>query len=335
MRWSVESCARRAERGEPLGRQDALRLLAAARGDPWAVWRAADRLRRRVHGRTVHLCSIAAVKVGRCGEDCRWCAQSARWPTAAEPHGLIPTDEVVRAAEAAEANGAGHFGLVTSGAAISDAEFDAVLDAGRAVREHTRLDVCGSLGSLTPERARRLVEAGFSRYNHNLETSQRHFQNVCTTHTWEDRLRSARLARDAGLALCCGGLFGIGETDQDRVDLALALRDLRPAVVPINTLHPIPGTPLAAAEPMAAMDILSLIAVYRLLLPRPLLSVAGGREHNLRDLQCLMFAAGADGCLIGHYLTTRGRRPEEDLAMIRDLGLHPAGTAVASGTDHA
>ena len=335
MRWSVESCARRAERGEPLGRQDALRLLEAAREDPWPLWRAADRIRRRFHGRTVHLCSIAAVKVGRCSEDCRWCAQSARWSTPVEPQGLLSTGEVVRTAEAAEANGAGHFGLVTSGAALSDAEFDAVLDAGRAVRERTRLQVCGSLGTLTPGRARRLVEAGFSRYNHNLETSERHFPNVCTTHTWADRVRSARAARDAGLALCCGGLFGIGETDEDRVDLALALRDLAPAVVPINILHPIAGTPLAGAEPMVPVEILSLLAVYRLLLPQPLLSVAGGREHNLRDLQALMFAAGADGCLIGHYLTTRGRRPEEDLAMIRDLGLQPAGTAVASGTDHA
>jgi biotin synthase len=334
MRWSVASCARRAERGEALGREDALRLLAAARDDPWPVWRAADRVRRRFHGRAVHLCSIAAVKVGRCGEDCRWCAQSGHWPTAVEPHALLPTEEVVRAAEAAEANGAGHFGLVSSGGALSDDEFDAVLDAGRAVRRRTRLEVCGSLGALTPDRARRLVEAGFSRYNHNLETSARHFPTVCTTHTWADRVRTARLARDAGLALCCGGLFGIGETDADRVDLALALRDLEPAAVPINTLHPIPGTPLAGAEPVAPVEILSLAAVFRLLLPRQTVSMAGGRERNLRDLQCLMFAAGVDGCLIGHYLTTRGRRPEEDLAMIRDLGLRPAGATVPCGTDH-
>jgi len=223
----VESCARRAEEGKALGRQDAIRLLASARDDPWPVWRAADRVRRRFRGRVVHLCSIAAVKVGRCGEDCRWCAQSIHWPTAVEPHGLLPA----------------HFGLVSSGGALSDAEFDAVLDAGRAVRRRTRLGVCGSFGALTADRARRLVEAGFARYNHNLETSARHFPSVCTTHTW--RVRSARTARDAGLALCCGGLFGIGETDADRVDLALAVRDLDPAVVPINTLHPIPGTPLA------------------------------------------------------------------------------------------
>jgi len=334
MRWSVESCVRRAEQGEALDRQDGLRLLASARDDPWPVWRAADRLRRRFRGRAVHLCSVAAVKVGRCGEDCRWCAQSAHWPAAIEPHALLSTAEIVRAADAAQRNGAGHFGLVSSGGALSGAEFDAVLEAGRAVRRRTRLEVCGSLGALTAERARRLADAGFSRYNHNLETSARHFPGVCTTHTWEDRVRSARAARDAGLALCCGGLLGIGETDADRVDLALSVRDLGAAVVPINTLHPIPGTPLADAEPLAPIDILSLVAVFRLLLPRQGITLAGGREHNLRDLQCLMFAAGADGCLIGHYLTTPGRRPEEDLAMIRDLGLHPAGAPVPSGNGH-
>ena len=334
MRWSVESCARRAEEGTALDRQDARRLLASAREDPWPLWRAADRVRRRFRGRAVHLCSIAAVKVGRCGEDCRWCGQSLHWPTAVEPHGLPPTGEIVRAAEAAHRAGAAHFGLVSSGGALSDAEFDAVLGAGRAVRDRTRLGVCGSFGALTADRARRLVEAGFARYNHNLETSARHFPSVCTTHTWEDRVRSARAARDAGLALCCGGLFGIGETDADRVDLALAVRDLGAAVVPINTLHPIPGTPLAGADPLAPIDILSLVAVFRLLLPRRTITMAGGRERNLRDLQCLMFSAGADGCLIGHYLTTKGRRPEEDLAMIRDLGLHPAGAPVPSGADH-
>jgi len=334
MGWSTESCARRAEQGIPLGRGDALRLLAQGRADPWPLWRAADRVRRRFHGRTVHLCSVVAVKVGRCGEDCRWCAQSVHWRAAVEPYGLLSTDAILRAAEAARRAGAAHFGLVSSGGSLSSAEFDAVLEAGRAVRERTGLAVCGSFGALTSARARRLVEAGFARYNHNLETSARHFPRVCTTHTWEDRLRSARAARQAGLGLCCGGLLGIGETDADRVDLALAVRDLDPAVVPINTLHPITGTPLAGAEPLAPIDILSLVSVYRLLLPRQTIALAGGRERNLRDLQCLMFAAGANGCLLGHYLTTRGRRPEEDLAMIRDLGLHPAGVPASSGTGH-
>jgi len=334
MTWSVESCAQRVEAGGRIAAGEALDLLAAARRDPWPVWLAADRVRRRFRGRTVHLCSIVAVRVGRCGEDCRWCAQSAHWETGVTPHDVLPVEDVVRAAESAETVGAGHLGLVSSGGCLSDAEFDGVLAAGRAVRETTRLDICASLGAVTLDRVRRLREAGFARYNHNLETSARHFPRVCTTHTWQDRRRSARAVVEAGLELCCGGLFGIGETDEDRVDLALSVRDLGATVVPLNFLHPIPGTPLAGAAPLSAAEILSIIAMFRLVLPEQIIKVAGGREKNLRDLQCLMFLAGADSCLIGNYLTTQGRPPEEDLAMIRDLGLEPAGAGAPAGDRH-
>jgi len=334
MPWTVESCLRQVEAGGALGREDALRLLASARDDPWPILRTADRVRRRRWGRSIHLCSIVAVKVGRCGEDCAWCAQSARWPTSVEPRSLLAVGAIVDAARAAEANGAGRFGLVSSGGRLSDTEFEALLDAGRAVRDATGLAVCGSFGALTADRARALADAGFTRYNHNLETSARHFPKVCTTHTWSDRVRSARLAKGVGLDLCCGGLFGIGETDADRVDLALALRDLAPAVVPVNVLHPIAGTPLADATPLSPSEILSLVAVLRLVLPEPVLTMAGGRERNLGDLQCLMFAAGADGCLVGNYLTTTGRPAAEDLAMLRQLGLLPVGAGAGAGADH-
>jgi len=320
--------------GQRIGRDEALAVLAAAQRDPWPVWLAADAVRRRFRGRTVHLCSIAGVKIGRCGEDCRWCAQSARWNTGITPHPLLTTDEILRAAAEAEAQGAGHLGLVSSGARLSDAEFDAVLAAGRAVRDRTGLGVCASLGAVTVERGRRLVEAGFSRYNHNLETSARHFPHVCTTHSWEDRAASARAVVEAGLELCCGGLMGMGETDEDRVDLALAVRDLGPTVVPLNFLHPMPGTPLAQAEPLPPAKILSIVAMFRLVLPHTIIKLAGGREKNLRDMQCLMFLAGADACLIGNYLTTDGRPAKDDLAMIRDLGLEPAGAGAPVGRNH-
>jgi len=334
MPWSVESCARAAEEGHLLGRDDALRLLAAAAADPWPVWRAADRVRRRFRGRAVHLCSIAAVTVGRCGEDCRWCAQSVHWATGLEPRGLPPVDDLVRAAQSAKATGAGHFGLVSSGGRLPDDAFDVMLEACRAIRGRTGIEVCASFGALTPDRARRLAEAGFRRYNHNLETSERHFPRVCTTHTWQDRVAGARAAREAKLELCSGVLFGIGEDDADRVDALLAVRDLHATVVPINILRPIAGTPLADAEPLAPMKIVSLIAVARLLLPRAVIKVAGGREHNLRDLQGLAFLAGADACLIGNYLTTAGRPAEDDLAMIRDLGLEVARTPDDDGAGH-
>jgi len=320
----VERLARRVEAGHRLGREEALAILAEAESNPWPLLAAADRIRRHFRGRAVHLCSIAAVKVGRCGEDCRWCAQSAHWSTGIESRGLMSADELAQAAEAAARNGAIEFGLVTSGERLSEAEFRALLVSAQTVRKRTRLDLCASFGTLEPERARQLVEAGFRRYNHNLETSARHFPHVCTTHSYEDRVRSARAAVEAGLELCCGGLLGIGETDEDRADLAIAVREVGAHVVPLNFLHPIPGTPLADAAPLPPMKILSIVAMFRLVLPDRLIKLAGGRQTNLRDLQSLMFLAGADGCIIGNLLTTAGRPPEEDLAMIRDLGLEPA-----------
>ena len=326
----LESCARRIEAGRPIGRHDALALLAEAERDPRPLFQAADRLCRRLRGRSVYLCSIVAVKLGRCGEDCRWCAQSARWSTGIQPHPLMAVDELLRCARGAAEAGARNFCLVSSGGQLSKEEFDAVLAAGREIGRRTGLEMCASLGAITPEAAQRLVEAGFVRYNHNLETSARHFPKVCSTHTYEDRVRSARAVRDAGLELCCGGLFGMGETDEDRVDLALAVRDLGADVVPLNFLHPIPGTPLGDAAAIAPLKILSIIALFRLLLPDRLIKVAGGRGRNLRDLQSLAFLAGADSCIIGNYLTTTGRPPEEDLAMFRDLGLEPARSLTAA-----
>jgi len=320
----TESCTARAEAGVPITRPEALTLLAEAEADPWPLLHAADRIRRRFRGLTVHLCSITAAKLGRCGEDCRWCAQSARWTTGIEPRSLSATDQLVREAEAAASNPITHFGLVSSGSQVSDRDLDALSESARRIRRRTGLAVCASFGSLTAARARRLVEAGFVRYNHNLETSARHFPKVCSTHTWDDRVRTARAAIDAGMELCSGGLMGIGETDEDRVDLALSVRDLGALVVPLNFLHPIPGTPLQDAPPLAPMKILSIIAMFRLVLPDRIIKLAGGRQRNLRDLQSLMFLAGADSCMVGNYLTTAGRPAEEDLAMIRDLGLEPA-----------
>ena len=334
MTWSVESCARRVEEGEPIGRQEALALLASAERDPWPVLAAADRVRRRYRGLTVHLCSIVAVKLGRCGEDCRWCAQSAHWSTNIPAHGLLSTAELVRAAEAAAAAGAERFGLVTSGGRLSRPELDSVFASAAAIRERVGLGVCGSFGALSVEEARRLAAAGITRYNHNLETSARHFAGVCTTHTYDDRVRTARAVCEAGIELCCGGLFGMGETDEDRVDLALAVRDLGAHVVPLNVLHPIAGTPLADARPLAPMKILSIVAMFRLVLPDRIIKLAGGREKNLRELQPLMFFAGADSCMVGNYLTTKGRPAEDDLQLIRDLGFEIAGAGGATRGSH-
>jgi biotin synthase len=319
-----QTCLQHVESGRAIDRAEALALLAEAERDPWPLLAAADSVRRRFRGLTVNLCSITAVKVGRCGEDCRWCAQSARWPTGLEPHGLPTAAELLRAAETAASNGARNFGMVSSGSRLSDAELQMLGAAAADIRRHTGLGVCGSFGALTAEKARRLREAGFVRYNHNLETSARFFPSVCSTHTYEDRVATARAVLDAGMELCSGGLMGMGETDEDRVDLALAVRDLGAHVVPVNFLHPIPGTPLADLEPVPPLKILSVLAMFRLVMPDRIIKMAGGREKNLGQLQSLMFMAGADSCIVGNYLTTTGRPAEEDLALIRDLGLQPA-----------
>ncbi|HUX00181.1 MAG: biotin synthase BioB [Phycisphaerae bacterium] len=325
VRSLADDVTRRALQGKPIGRQEAVALLREAQRDPWPLILSADRVRRRFRGRRVHLCSIAPVKVGRCTEDCRWCAQSAHWKAAVEPCGLMHTEEVVHLAREAAQHGAACFGLVTSGARLAPEELACVQEMARAVRSETGLDVCASAGALDADLASRLAAAGVRRYNHNLETSRAHFPQVCSTHTYEDRLASARAALAAGMELCCGGIFGIGETDADRVDLALAVRDAGAHVVPLNFLHPIPGTPLQNAVPLEPLKILSIVAMFRLVLPDRIIKLAGGRERNLGELQALMFLAGADACLVGNYLTTRGRPPADDLKLIRDLGLEPVG----------
>jgi biotin synthase len=321
---ACQSCLNRIASGRPIDRSDALALLAEAERDPWPLLAAADAVRRQFRGRVVNLCSIEPVKLGRCGEDCRWCAQSAHWATGIAAHGLPSTDDLVRAAEAAAAAGARSFGLVSSGARLSDDEFRFVCQTARDIRTRTGLGLCGSFGALTPERAAAMVEAGFTRYNHNLETSERFFPKVCTTHTYQDRVRTARAVLAAGMELCCGGLMGMGETDEDRVDLALAVREIGSHVVPVNFLHPIAGTPLADVAPVTPMKILSVVAMFRLVMPDRIIKMAGGREKNLGQLQSFMFLAGADSCIVGGYLTTCGRPASEDLALIRDLGLEPA-----------
>jgi biotin synthase len=186
-----------------------------------------------------------------------------------------------------------------------------------------RLLACASFGQLTPLAARQLREAGLRRYNHNLETSARYFPSVCTTHTFEDRVTTIRHAKAAGLQVCSGGIFGMGENATDRVDLAVALRELDVDSIPINFLNPIPGTPFEGLQPLAALECLRILAVYRLLFPTKDIKVAGGREACLRDLQSWIFLAGANGAILGDYLTTSGRSAEEDIQMVRDLGMEP------------
>ena len=297
--------------------------LAAAEGH-YELLHCANQIRVKHFANTVRLCSIGAGKLGACSEDCKWCAQSAAFSTGRTRPELTAAGDLAAAARGAERNRASSFGIVNSGRKPGESDFQAVLEAAERIRQNVsgEMRLCASLGSLTAAQAARLVAAGVTRYNHNLETSERMYGRMVTTHSYQDRLETLQTAKDAGLGLCAGGIFGIGETWEDRIDTGLTLRDeVRPDVVPLNFLTPIPGTPLADADPLGAREILNIIAMYRLMLPATDIKIAGGREVNLRDMQSWIFHAGATSILVGNYLTTAGRSPKDDLAMISDLGL--------------
>jgi biotin synthase len=313
--------ARRVIGGGDVTRDEARQLFRVEGEAVYDLLYAAHKVRRHFHGDRVTFCSIIASKFGNCSEDCKFCAQSAFYDTGITPHPMMSPAEVKSACADAKANGASAFGLVNSGRGPTRHDWQRVKDAVRAIKEVDGLCHCATLGELTAEQARELKELGIRRINHNLETAREFFPQIVSTHTWEDRVRTLHLARAAGLELCCGGIFGMGETVEDRVSLAFSLKELNPHVVPLNFLYPIPGTPLADVDPLRPLEILAIIATMRLILPKQDLKVAGGREKNLRDLQSWIFYAGATSALIGNYLATLGRPHREDLQMIADLEL--------------
>jgi biotin synthase len=317
----IAATAERALSGQAISRTDAGLLVQWGLDDPWELMQWAHRVRRATFGDAVRMCGIIAGKAGGCTENCKWCAQGARLMPAKH----TAPDEIIAAAVAAAKVGASCFGIVNSGRTPSEKELGSLVAAALAISGHPdckNLPLCASVGELTDQQAARLVAAGFKRYNHNLETSATFYPQVVSSHAFDDRVRTLAAARSAGMGLCCGGIFGLGESWQDRIDLALTLRDqVSPDVVPLNFLHPIPGTPGQNNKPLPPMEILVIVAVFRLILPKVDLKIAGGREVNLRDLQSWMFYAGATSGIIGNYLTTAGRDPQADLQMIADLGL--------------
>ncbi|MDI6756726.1 MAG: biotin synthase BioB [Endomicrobiia bacterium] len=300
----------------------------------------ANKIRKKFKGDSVKLCSIINAKSGMCSEDCRFCAQSAHSRAEVKSYPLVSPSEIYGAYERAARSGALCFGVVTSGRGVSDEDVARVgeaikkisSDADTAQKEYTgdasrplvRAKISASLGELTIEQLAFLKECGLKKYHHNIETSERFFPSVCATHTYADRIKTLRAVKSAGLELCCGGLFGLGETPRDRLDFALTLKKINPDSVPLNFLNPVVGTALENAPPLSAREILGLIAAFRFILPDKDISVCGGREVNLRDLQSWIFFAGANGMMTGGYLTTPGRSSDEDKKMLADLGLEVA-----------
>ena len=307
--------------GEDLSGEEIRQLLLLQGDDLYDLFYAANRVRRHYHGNKATFCSILPTKFGNCSEDCGFCAQSAHFDTGIRPHPMMDPQTVAQACQSARDNGASAFGIVNSGRGPNKREWPKILEAIQAMKQVEGICHCATLGRLDESQARDLKAAGIRRINHNIETSREFFPKIVSTHSWEERVQTIRIAQQAGLETCVGCIFGMGESIDDRVRIALSLKELNPSVVPLNFLNPIPGTPLEHMPPMKPMEILQTIAVFRLVLPHQDLKVAGGREKNLRDLQSWIFYVGATSALIGNYLATYGRPHAEDMQMVRDLGL--------------
>ena len=313
--------------GGSITRAEAESLFALeSAADIFDLMAGANRIREHFKGNKIHLCSIVNAKAGACSENCSFCAQSAFHQTGSPKYGFIDPEPVLEAAEEASRNGVTAVGLVAAWRGLTEGPMlDEVCDRIRELSNSgkTRADV--SLGIIPNQRvADRLKEAGVECYGHNLESSKRFFPRHCTTHSYDDRVQTISYLKKAGVKICSGGIIGMGETREDRCDLAFSLKDVGANVVPINILNPIKGTPFENVPPLPPMEILQTIACFRFILPRQEIMVAGGRTVNLRDVQSMVFAAGASALMVGNYLTTLNQSVERDLQMIKDLGLDPA-----------
>ncbi len=302
---------------------DALRLYAFGKEHPFMLMAYASGIKDHFKENRVSLCCIVNAKSGLCPENCRFCAQSAHHHTNAEVYPLISAKEMIEKAHEAKQAGGHFFGIVTSGTEISSREeWDEIEEAVGGING-LGIKPCGSLGMLDTERARRLKQAGLHRYHHNLETARSFFPHICSTHAYEEDIETIKAAKEAGLSTCSGGIIGLGETMEQRIELAFTLKDLGVDSVPINILNPIEGTPLANMPPLSPIEILLTVALYRFILPDKDIKLCGGKERNLRQLLPLALVAGCNSLMTGNYLTTLGRDAALDIEMIRDLGLVP------------
>lgn len=281
--------------------------------------RSADKIRRQVCGCRFDLCTIINGKSGTCSEDCRFCAQSAYNHTGVAEYPLRSAEELIAQARINHDQGVLRYSIVTSGKRLSENEVDMLCEAIRRIRTEVGISVCVSVGLLDEAQYRKLREAGAERAHNNLETSQNNFPNICTTHTFADKITAIRAAQAAGLTVCSGGIMGLGETVGDRIDMALTLRELGVKSVPINVLNPIPGTPLAQSKPLSEDELLRIVAVYRFLLPDASIRLAGGRGL-LADKGRSCFCSGANAAISGDMLTTAGITVETDLKLLEELG---------------
>ena len=322
---TLQSYTEKVLQGGDITQLEALELISLPQDDTPLLLAMADKIRQHYSNDTVDCCAIINGRSGHCPENCRFCAQSAHYHTGASVYPLLDSDTIIAAAKKAKAAGAARFAIVTSGRSVVEGpEFDAILNTLKRIRQEVKLETCCSLGLITLKQAIALKNIGVSRYHANIETAPSYFPSICSTHTFADKASVIHTAQAAGLRVCSGGILSLGETPQQRVEMAFTLKDLGIDSVPLNILNPIAGTPFENNQPLSPWEILRTFAVFRFILPKALIRTAGGREVNLRSMQAYALTSGLNGLMIGGYLTTGGNSVSVDMQMIHDLGRNPA-----------
>lgn len=279
----------------------------------------ANETRKKYNIYDLEVCSIMNAKSGRCTEDCAYCAQASINKTNISSYPLKSENEIIEKAHIAEQNGASRFGIVTSGNSLTDEEITIISKASEYISKNLKIKVCGSLGNLSLEKLKKLKDSGMDRYHHNIETSKTFYKKIVSTHTFEDRIETIKRAKHIGFSICSGGIFGVGESWEDRIEMANILLDLDVDSIPINILIRISGIKLDKIDPLSYIDIIKIIAIFRIILKDKNIRFCGGRELNLKDFQGMGFLAGANGLMVGGYLTNSGRNIEDDKKLISEV----------------
>jgi biotin synthase len=317
----IRSCMEKVLNGGSITFEEAERMLATE--DIMMLAECANIITRTFNNNTVDVEALINAKSGRCPEDCSFCAQSSFYDTGINKYPLLPKEVLIDKAAKAREAGATSFCLVCAYRDPPEKDFQQVCEAIKEIRSKVGIEVNVSLGFMTPARARKLKELGVKRYNHNLEAAESYFSNICNTHHFSERVNTAKIVKEAGLQLCSGGIIGMGESATQRVELAFSLASLHPDEVPVNMLIAREGTPLASLKSMDPLEAIKTIAVWRFIMPKTIIKIAGGRERHLKHNDRLALKAGANGIITGGYLTTAGNPPNKDIAMIKEIGLEP------------